>query len=377
VSAALEVAARGLGRTPEGLGFTPDQRRTELTTKLARVGAWLEARGADALHLRRAENLAWITGGGDLLVHREGAPIAEAIATGDGLVVVTNRIEAARLAAEELPPGVQVEVVPWFEAGARPARARALLGSRRVLADADVDLGELRNPLLAVERARLAAIGAAASRALGDAAGALDAGASERAAAAALHAAIRAAGADLPVALVAGEGRLGHVRHPIPTDAPIGRVALLVVCAQRFGLVASLSRMVAFGSVPEPVAAALPKVLRVEAAMLAATRPDAPTESVLDAARRAYAAEGVPDAWHEHHQGGPAGYLPREWLALPDERRKLRAGMAVAWNPSLPWAKSEDTFLVEEDGALTNLTWDARWPHEDVAGRPRARVRVL
>jgi Xaa-Pro aminopeptidase len=205
----------------------------------------------------------------------------------------------------------------------------------------------------------------------------LDAGASERAAAAALHAAIRAAGADLPVALVAGEGRLGHVRHPIPTDAPIGRVALLVVCAQRFGLVASLSRMVAFGSVPEPVAAALPKVLRVEAAMLAATRPDAPTESVLDAARRAYAAEGVPDAWHEHHQGGPAGYLPREWLALPDERRKLRAGMAVAWNPSLPWAKSEDTFLVEEDGALTNLTWDARWPHEDVAGRPRARVRVL
>lgn len=377
MSTALEAAARALGRTPEALGFTPDQRRSELAAKLARVGAWLDARGADALHVRRAENLAWITGGGDPLVHREGAPIAEAIATGDALVVVANRIEAARLEAEELPPGARVEVVPWFEKGARPARAEALVAARRVVSDADADLGELRNPLLPVERARLAAIGEAASRALGDAASALDAGFSEREVAARLHGAIRAAGADLPVALVAGERRLGHVRHPVPTDAPFGRVGLLVVCAQRFGLVASLSRMVAFGSVPEPVAAALATVHRVEAAMLAATRPDAATEAVLDAARGAYAAAGVPDAWHDHHQGGPAGYLPRDWLAVPSERRPLRAGMAVAWNPSLPWAKAEDTFVLDDDGALANLTWDGRWPSEAVAGRPRARVRVL
>ena len=377
MSTALGSAARALGTTPDALGFDPEQRRAELATKLARVGAWLEARGADALHLRRAENLAWITGGGDFMVHREGAPIAEAIATGDDLVVATNRIEAARLEAEELPPGARVEVVPWFAPGARAARAHELIGSRRALADADVDLGELRNPLLPVERARLAAIGGLASRALGDAASALDAGFSERMVAARLHGAIRAAGADLPVALVAGEERLGHVRHPVPTDAPYGRVGLLVVCAQRFGLVASLSRLVAFGSVPEPVATALDRVLRVEAAMLSATRPGVATEAVLDAARHAYAAEGVPDAWRDHHQGGPAGYLPRDWLTVPGAQRSLRAGMAVAWNPSLPWAKSEDTFLIEEDGALTNLTWDPRWPFEEVAGRPRASVRVL
>lgn len=377
MSTPLGDAARALGATPEALGFAPEQRRAELATKLARVGAWLEARGADALHLRRAENLAWITGGGDLLVHREGAPIAEAIATGDALVVVTNRIEAARLEAEELPPGARLEVVPWFEAGARPSRARALLEGRHAFADADLDLGELRNPLLPHERARLAAIGEAASRALGDAARTLDAGLSERAVAARLHGALRAAGADLPVALVAGEERLAHVRHPAPTDAPFGRVGLLVVCAKRFGLVASLSRMVAFGSVPEAVSVALDRVLRVEAAMLDATAPGVPTEAVLEAARAAYAAEDLPDAWHDHHQGGPAGYLPRDWLAVPGERRPLLAGMAVAWNPSLPWAKSEDTFLVEADGALANLTWDPRWPFEDVAGRSRARVRVL
>ncbi|MFN2321648.1 MAG: M24 family metallopeptidase [Trueperaceae bacterium] len=377
MSEALESAARALGRTPGALGFDADQRRAELATKLARVGAWLEARGADALHLGRAENLAWITGGGDFLVRRDGPPIAEAIATGDGLVVATNRIEAARLEAEELPPGARVEVVPWFEPGVRAARVRELIDARRVLADADVDLGELRNPLLPVERARLATVGEIASRALGDAASALDAGFSERVVAARLHGAIRAAGADLPVLLVAGESRLGHVRHPVPTDAPFGRVGLLVVAAQRFGLVASLSRLVAFESVPEPVATAFDKVLRVEASMLAATGPNVAAAAVLEAARHAYAEAGVPDAWRDHHQGGPAGYLPRDWLAVPGEGRELRSGMAVAWNPSLPWAKSEDTFLIEEDGVLTNLTWDPRWPFDEVAGRPRARVRVL
>ena len=377
MSARLEAAARALGRTPEALGFTAAARRAELAVKLARVGAWLETRGADALHLRRAENLAWITGGGDLLVHREGAPIAEAIATGDALVVVTNRIEAARLEVEELPPGARVETVPWFEPAGRGARVRELLGARRVIDDADPDVVALRQPLLAVERARLAAIGGVASRALGDTASALEATFTERTAAARLHGAIREAGADLPVALVAGEARLGRVRHPVATDAPLGGAALLLVCAQRFGLVASLSRLVAFGRVPDAVTAALEKVLRVEAAMLAATRPGVATEAVLEAAQRTYADDGVPDAWHDHHQGGPAGYLPRDWLAVPGERRPLRAGVAVAWNPSLPWAKSEDTFLLEEDGGLTNLTWDPRWPSEAVAGRPRARVRVL
>jgi Xaa-Pro dipeptidase len=48
----------------------------------------------------------------------------------------------------------------------------------------------------------------------------------------------------------------------------------------------------------------------------------------------------------------------------------------VAWNPSLPFAKSEDTFWLSEDG-LTNLTWDPRWPARPVTGRQRAWVRTL
>lgn len=376
MSAAAVAAAGALGADPVALGVDDAGRRAELAAKLARVQTWLEARGADAWHARQADHLTWLTGGADLLVYREGAPVAEAVVVDGGLIVVTDRIEAKRLEAEELPPGTRVEAVDWFEPGARAARVQELLRGRRAAGDADAG-PELHQPLLAVERARLAAVGSAAARAFSDAVVGLAPEHSERQAAARLQGALRAAGVDLPVVLVAGEGRLGTVRHPVPTDAPLGRAALLVVCAQRFGLIASLSRLVAFGAVPDGVAEALPKVRRVEAAMLAASRPGVATADVLAAARAAYAAEGAADAWRDHHQGGPVGYRPRAWLATPGERRSLQAGMALAWNPSLPWAKAEDTFALGADGALANLTWDPRWPADVVAGRARAAVRVL
>jgi len=375
VSEVLTAAARRLGFEPAALGFDDAARGDEQRRKLGRVGGLLDAREAEALWLGKAENLAWITGGGDLRVHREGAPVADAVVTREGLTVVTSRIEAARLEAEELPPDTRIETVDWHDRGARARRVAGLLQGRSWIDDGD-DLVELRQPLLPVEQARLAAIGAAASRALTDVATGLAPAMTERDVVARVHGSLRAAGVDLPVALVAGERRFGTVRHPLATDLPFGGLGLLVVCAMRFGLIASLSRTVAFGDVPPRAAAAQRKVWRVEAAMLAASRVGAAGRDVLAAARAAYADVGEPAAWEEHHQGGPAGYLPRDWLATPDEGRVLQAGMALAWNPSLPWGKSEDTFLLEAHG-LRNLTWDDRWPHETVDGRARAAVRVL
>jgi Xaa-Pro dipeptidase len=375
VNAVWAAAARAIGQDPGALGFADAARRDELATKLVRVGELLDSHGADALWLRRPENLAWITGGGDLLVSREGAPIADGVATRDGLALVTSRIEADRLEAEVAPPGTRIEVVEWHDAGARGRRVAGLLQGRRAIDDHGVDISGLRQPLLPVERARLAAVGGVASRALTDALSGVAPTDSERSVAARVQGALSAAGVDLPVCLVAGEGRFGRVRHPLPTDLPFGAVGMVAVCPKRFGVVASLSRTVAFGAAPEQAVAALAKVWQVEAAMLAASRDGAPAGAVLEAARAAYGEVGEPAAWRDHHQGGPADYLPRSWLATPGEGRVLQRGMAFAWNPSLPWAKSEDTFVLDAGGP-TCLTWDDRWPHATVAGRPRATIRV-
>ena len=63
-------------------------------------------------------------------------------------------------------------------------------------------------------------------------------------------------------------------------------------------------------------------------------------------------------------------------MATPGDAAVLPAGAAVAWNPSLPGAKSEDTVLLAPDGGLEVVTLDPRWPTTTVAGRTRPAVWV-
>lgn len=352
----------------------------ELETKRARVMAVARAAGAEALVVRRADTLAWLLGGADVLVSRQGGPVVEAVVHAGGIEVVTNRIEAERMRAEELPRGVDVHEVPWERPSALGERALALASERAgdaaVSDDARITLDDARWPLLPVEVERLRTAGSATARIVTDVCATLTPELSEHAAAGRLMGALREVGLHVPVVLAAGAARLGHVRHPVPTHTPIGAAALLVVCSEAHGLVSAVSRMVRFGPEPGPIEERLQAVLRVEAAMLAATRPGARLGDVFEAARTAYAEVGFADAWRDHHQGGPIAYRPREGLALPDDPRPVVPGAAYAWNPSLPWAKTEDTFVLGDAG-LENVTWDERWPSVTVDGRVRADVLAL
>lgn len=78
----------------------------------------------------------------------------------------------------------------------------------------------------------------------------------------------------------------------------------------------------------------------------------------------------APDAIRAHHQGGITGYQAREVIATAHTGIELKSGMALAFNPSLPGIKIEDTFLLDE-GDLKNLTFDPGWPSALVQGRRR------
>jgi len=79
-----------------------------------------------------------------------------------------------------------------------------------------------------------------------------------------------------------------------------------------------------------------------------------------------------------HHQGGPAGYEPREFLAGPASVEMVKAGQAYAWNPSITGCKSEDTILV---GEVSNeiITEIPAWPmiKVEIEGKTYARPAVL
>jgi Xaa-Pro aminopeptidase len=230
--------------------------------------------------------------------------------------------------------------------------------------------------LLPQEQERLRTLGGEAAEVLTDALSAAEPTWTGNRLSASIHAGLVDLAIDPVLVLVGDAGRLWRWRHPTAANRVLGRRAMAVVCARRQGLYACCTRLVAFGAPMPEDHAADAAVLQVESAALDASRPGRSLGTVLERIQAAYARVGQANAWREHHQGGPTGYLAREQVATPGDRATLPAGVAVAWNPSLPGAKSEDTVLVQPDGHLDVVTLDPRWPTTTVGGRSRPAVWI-
>src|SRR5438132_1330272 len=108
----------------------------------------------------------------------------------------------------------------------------------------------------------------AGSRAMRATLGALAPELTEREAAAELARQAWLRGFFPPVVLVAGERRQPLHRHPLTTDEPLGRHALLAITAERDGLYVSLTRLASFGRLPEELARLVAACAEVDAAFL-------------------------------------------------------------------------------------------------------------
>jgi len=326
---------------------------------LEKLLAWMEERGFPSFTVVRPENFAWLTGGGDsTVVVGEGTAWLE-VKEG-GLILHTSRIEAERLVEEEVPAVDRVVQYPWYRMP-EPGHPN----------DLEHDLTPLRVVLSPEEGERFHRLGRDAARALGEALRSAKPDWTERELAGAVAEEALSLGVQPVVLLVAGEERIFKYRHPLPKDRPLGRLCMAVICGRRHGLIANLTRVRSWGHLE--AARLHDKVLAVEAIALEATRPGMRLGEVLLAIREAYREVGRPEAFEEHHQGGLAGYRPREIVATPGDDTPLQVGMAVAWNPSLPGAKVEDTFLITERG-LEVLTEDPEWPMVRVEGRGRPDI---
>jgi antitoxin VapB len=136
---------------------------------------------------------------------------------------------------------------------------------------------------------------------------------------------------------------------------------MLVTCARRQGLVVSLSRIVCAGEVPEELRRRTSGSARVNAKLLAATRPGAVGSELYRVAAEAYAAEGFAGEERLHHQGGAAGYRTRDWVAHPASTEEVQEPQAFAWNPTITGSKVEETCIVSAEGVEV-ITTTPGWP---------------
>jgi antitoxin VapB len=240
------------------------------------------------------------------------------------------------------------------------------------------ELAVARSYLDAEEQERFRSLSALCALAMDQAIRSIKPGMTEFQIAALLSSATQAQGVLPIVNLIATDERIYNFRHPLPTDKKMDRYAMLVLCGRQYGLVCSLTRLVHFGSLADELQQKAQAVAYIDAAMIAATRPGKKLNEVFQATKDAYAKVGFADEWQLHHQGGPAGYDPREFIATEAVDVPVGLGQAYAWNPSITGCKSEDTILIGEDGNEIMSSIEG-WPSisVDVDGQTIERPTIL
>lgn len=359
----------------------------EVAAKVSAVRALLAELDLPGVVLTSTAAVAWLTAG---LTNRiEAGSAASAmwvvVTPGDAVALTTN-VERPRIEAEhDLPSrGLRLEEIEWFaaddgfvraacELAGQPAALLASDGHDGFGRDADDALAALRLALLPSEQERLAAIAVDAAGALERALGQWRPGQRDLDVQARISEELERAGAFGACLIVGGDDRVERFRHPLAVGAPMGRLVMAVVVAERHGLHAAATRIACCDGLPDSVRGAWQAALTVEGRMLAASRAGASYGDVLTACDEAYAEVGHRGGWREHYQGGPIAYRQREFEIVPSQResrwyaQRITPGHAIAWNPSIAGGgKTEDTFLVEAGGSRC-LTETGTWPRVAVA----------
>jgi antitoxin VapB len=330
----------------------------EFQIKLSCVHAMLDKHHAEGLLLRRISSFAWATCGAESYVNTaasEGA--ASLFITREQHYLLTNSIEAPRMKQEFglVDQGWEFLISPWTE----PLKELDKLVDGKNFAadgpfpgavDVNGEVAGLRSALTGIEGERFRKLGILCAEAMVSALQAARPGMSEFQIAAALSKETLARGVLPIVNLVATDDRVYRYRHPLPTDKKLEKYAMLVLCGRKWGLVCSITRLIHFGPVPEDLQQRILATAQVNAAIIQATRPGQTLGELFTIKQQAYAGQGYPDEWQKHHQGGIAGYEPREFLAIPGSQEMVSEGQAFAWNPSITGAKLEDTILVGTEG---------------------------
>lgn len=328
----------------------------------------------EALVLRRNPNLAWIISGRAHVPTTIDAACFDLVVTFDSVFAVTNTIEAPRLEAEEFPAGLEIKIINWWEGRdpllpTGPRVGSDQPGGDRV--DCGLEIEMMRASLDSYDQERLRDISRRSALALGEAMKAADSSDREIDLAAKITASLWRHNLEIAFLGVAGESRVRRFRHPLPTDALLGSRASASICAKEKGLIASVTRIVTFGELTSTEEAEYAAILEVEADLLDATVVGSPFSSVIDVATNSYGKNGFDsDEWHRHHQGGPTGYMPRDWPATQSSTRLIQESQPIAWNPTGKGWKVEETILAHANGNLL-LTGDSLWPTRSVRGRIR------
>lgn len=334
----------------------PQTRASELDEKWSRLHSLLDRSNLSAILIQRNENIAWATAGqveARVAIPLETAVTSLLLTKGGQKYYLTSNNEAARLAEEEFPElGYEPVITQWHQDGLALIQqlADGAFGTDHTFPGLiPVDLAPLRAELTSAEVERFRWLAQHTAAATVETLLELEPGISEDQMAAGVAQRLIAEGILPTVLLMAADDRIRKYKHAVSRGALLERYGMLNLCARKWGLAVSITRYLHFGAAPQQLVDAFSACAEVNARLLHASRAGATSAELFAIAERTYREVGFPGEEQLHHQGGPAGYLEREWVAAPGGKQILTQTQALAWNPSIRGAKVEDTAVLQKD----------------------------
>ena len=358
----------------------------EFQWKVDRLRSLMMKRRVSSILITRNDNFSWITSGGrGWVVSGSDRSVAWVLVSEDTAYLVSNNIESRRLLSEEIKGDFKLIEYKWYEdplekierfLGDSPASDEGIPGFINV----SEDLKNLRMVMSVWEIDRARRMGREMEKILEGAIEDSRSDMSELELAGEIKKRFQVEGYELPVLLVFSESTRKLYRHNLPGSNRLGRFFFVSICAEKYGLVLSMTRSAAFVGVPDDIEMQHYLNTKIDARIMESTEPGKALRDMFFTIRDIYSEYNHEDEFEKHHQGGIAGYNSREEKATPSSQTVLKPNMLVAWNPTITGTKSEDTILLKEDGfELLTFTKESKWPELNLGNNPTRRpgIRVL
>jgi Xaa-Pro dipeptidase len=341
----------------------------EIEIKWERVRRFLKEKALDGFLINKVSNFAWFTGGKINYVglHTE-IGVCKLLITENKIYYLTNNIEYPRISEEELKNlGFEPVIENWYEENFIEKIRE--IGCKYVGADirdysptfVPFNIEKLHYPLLPQEIDRYKELGKRVSEVMTEVCKEIKLGEKEVEVAGRLSKKLLSKNIIPIVLLIASDERIERYRHPVPTEKEIERYVMVVLCARKYGLIVSLTRLVHFGKLSDELKKKHISVCKVDAVFINSTKKGVKISDVFEKGVKCYEEMGFPEEWRKHHQGGPTGYSTRYFRATKYTYDLIEENQAFAWNPSITGTKSEDTIITVQNQQLI-ITEDKNWP---------------
>lgn len=337
-----------------------------------KIRNWLAEKNYDGVLLGRRNNYAWVSGGAkNHVLSSAETGIAYYVIRREGLELIADSSDLARMETEQNPLGAEGVLVPWYEsvdeyveqmaAGKIYVSDTGVGGTKNVQSE----LMALRMRLSDAEVGKYREIGALCAKIVEGVCKEAKAGDTEEEIACRLKCRCLENGVSPDCVLVGADERILNYRHPMPTDKKAKNSLMVVLGGEKYGLNISMTRMVYFSDVPGEIRERYEKTAYIFACMQCMMTEGRTYGDYFAGVQRLYREAGYDGEWQMHHQGGPTGYACREFTAAPGMTEVMHAQTAYAWNPTIQGTKCEETTYFDGENTET-FTATADWPRKRI-----------